>query len=90
MENKDRLLKQAIEGEALSGLKTHHGYKALIVIFEILYAEAWEKLRRKESEVARATLEALENIVSQIDDKIKLGKQSREEFNELCKIPDTD
>ena len=83
-EAKDRLLQEAVAGEALAGLKTHHGYNALIDIFKKLYNEAWEELKEKESEVARSKLRALEDIMSQIDNTVKLGKEARGYYNRLA------
>jgi hypothetical protein len=69
---------EVLLGEALEGLKTHHGYRALIEIFQNLYNNAVEKLIEAEDVNARATIKALQDIVSIIDDKIDLGREARE------------
>ena len=85
MSEQDKLLNQALEGEGLSGLQTHHGYKALMKIFLSIHNEAWEKLETAEDSIARAKLWAIKEIIARIDDKINLSKQAREEFNETIK-----
>jgi len=78
-----QVLNDALIGEALSGLKTHQGYKVLIdeIIFPI-YRDAFAKLEEKDDSEARATINAIKNIIAKIDDKINLGKQAREEYRQ--------
>lgn len=83
MESKDELLKKSLEGEAFSGLQSHHGYKALVDLFKALYLEAWEALEEREDPLARAKLNAIKEIVSRIDDKINLSKEARAEYNKI-------
>lgn len=77
----NELLKDMQVGEALRGLKTHQGYKVLInEIIMPLYNDAFATLEDHDDADARALLKALKYIVSQIDDKINLGEQSRQEY----------
>ena len=76
------LIKQSQEGMALSELKSHNGYKELIDIFKSLYVSALEELENADDLEARATIKVVKDIVSIIDDKIKLGDQAREELRE--------
>lgn len=80
----DKVLADALRGEALESLKLNSGYKVLIdEIIYPLYEEAWIALKEKEDTQARATLLAIESIVSKIDDQINLGKQARQEYRDL-------
>lgn len=75
--------KDIIIGNALDGLKTHHGYKVLIdEIIYPMYVDALLLLEAEENPKARATINAIKDIVAKIDDKISLGKQASEEYKQ--------
>ena len=81
-DKKVELQKEVEQGTALSELRNHRGYKELVGILKNLYDEAFLRLTQEEDNEARATINALENIISKIDDTINLGEDSRNRLKE--------
>jgi len=77
----DDKVKNGQVGLALSELRNHHGWKELTDILQSIYNLALEELIRHEDLEARATIKVLQEIVAQIDDKINLGVEARNELN---------
>jgi len=77
----DKNVEAARKGGELQSLRLHPGYKVLIndIIFS-LYDEAWETIKREENPISRAKLQAIEEILERIDDKINLANQLKEEY----------
>lgn len=78
------LRRQAVEGTYLQELRAHSGWPALCGLFQGLYNEAWDELRARESPVARAKVQALEEIMQRLDDKVNLGQHARTELQRIA------
>lgn len=70
----------------MKGLKEQSGWVDLLDFFRQEYHTAFRKLVEGENTEARATIKVIEQILHQLDDKIKLGEViAKKEFDKRTK-----
>ena len=82
-QDKDFKLDQERKSDALKGLKTHPGFKALVGVIQEMYNDAFTLLLAHECGDSRSRIKTLQELVSKIDSDILLGEVAREDLRKI-------